>query len=150
MTDDLSNTVPELFLIFLVDHEMSSPESMGMVAGLIYLVTMFLFIPFPFMKWFTASNDGNLQELKLLTFPNLKVRQYFCSYFTSFGITMLSCNVGTDRIYHYYPCTDDSSRNYCRRYFQFSRWYSWDSRTMCLIFAGDSRCLYLQSRQSHS
>lgn len=53
---------------------------MGMVAGLIYLVTMFLFIPFPFMKWFTASNDGDLHELKLLTFPNLKVRQNFCSY----------------------------------------------------------------------
>ncbi|KAK3826501.1 MAG: glycosyl transferase family 4-domain-containing protein [Linnemannia elongata] len=51
------------------------PESMGMVAGLIYLVTMFLFIPFPFMKWFTASNDGNLQELKLLTFPNLKLAE---------------------------------------------------------------------------
>ncbi|KAF9082641.1 UDP-N-acetylglucosamine--dolichyl-phosphate N-acetylglucosaminephosphotransferase [Mortierella sp. GBA35] len=51
------------------------PESMGMVAGLIYLVTMFVFIPFPFMKWFTASNDGNLQELKLLTFPNLKLAE---------------------------------------------------------------------------
>ncbi|KAF9328885.1 tunicamycin resistance protein [Linnemannia elongata] len=51
------------------------PESMGMVAGLIYLVTMFLFIPFPFMKWFTASNDGDLHELKLLTFPNLKLAE---------------------------------------------------------------------------
>ncbi|KAF9123076.1 tunicamycin resistance protein [Mortierella sp. GBA39] len=51
------------------------PESMGMVAGLIYLVTMFMFIPFPFMKWFTASNDGDLQELKLLTFPNLKLAE---------------------------------------------------------------------------
>ncbi|KAF9411360.1 UDP-N-acetylglucosamine--dolichyl-phosphate N-acetylglucosaminephosphotransferase [Entomortierella beljakovae] len=51
------------------------PESMGMVAGLIYLVTMFLFIPFPFMKWFTASRDGNQEELKLLTFPNLKLAE---------------------------------------------------------------------------
>ncbi|KAG0283421.1 tunicamycin resistance protein [Linnemannia gamsii] len=51
------------------------PESMGMVAGLIYLVTMFVFIPFPFMKWFTGSNDGDLQELKLLTFPNLKLAE---------------------------------------------------------------------------
>ncbi|GJJ76774.1 UDP-N-acetylglucosamine--dolichyl-phosphate N-acetylglucosaminephosphotransferase [Entomortierella parvispora] len=51
------------------------PESMGMVAGLIYLVTMFLFIPFPFMKWFTASNNGDPQELKLLTFPNLKLAE---------------------------------------------------------------------------
>ncbi|KAF9918454.1 tunicamycin resistance protein [Linnemannia zychae] len=51
------------------------PESMGMVAGLIYLVTMFLFIPFPFMKWFTASIDGNVQELKVLTFPNLKLAE---------------------------------------------------------------------------
>ncbi|KAF9093020.1 UDP-N-acetylglucosamine--dolichyl-phosphate N-acetylglucosaminephosphotransferase [Mortierella sp. AM989] len=51
------------------------PESMGMVAGLIYLVTMFLFIPFPFMKWFTASRDGDPQELKLLTFPNLKLAE---------------------------------------------------------------------------
>ncbi|KAK3819687.1 MAG: UDP-N-acetylglucosamine--dolichyl-phosphate N-acetylglucosaminephosphotransferase-like protein [Benniella sp.] len=51
------------------------PESMGMVAGLIYLVTMFLFIPFPFMKWFTASRDGDLQELTLLTFPNLKLAE---------------------------------------------------------------------------
>ncbi|KAF9558149.1 tunicamycin resistance protein [Mortierella alpina] len=48
------------------------PESMGMVAGLIYLVTMFVFIPFPFMKWFTAPRDGHPQELTLLTFPNLK------------------------------------------------------------------------------
>ncbi|KAF8932406.1 tunicamycin resistance protein [Haplosporangium gracile] len=51
------------------------PESMGMVAGLIYLVTMFVFIPFPFMKWFAASNNGDLQELKLLTFPNLKLAE---------------------------------------------------------------------------
>ncbi|KAG0226386.1 glycosyl transferase family 4-domain-containing protein [Mortierella sp. GBAus27b] len=51
------------------------PESMGMVAGLIYLVTMFLFIPFPFMKWFTASRDGDPQELTLLTFPNLKLAE---------------------------------------------------------------------------
>ncbi|KAF9991442.1 UDP-N-acetylglucosamine--dolichyl-phosphate N-acetylglucosaminephosphotransferase [Entomortierella chlamydospora] len=47
------------------------PESMGMVAGLIYLVTMFVFIPFPFMRWFT---DGN-QELTLLTFPYLKLAE---------------------------------------------------------------------------
>ncbi len=47
---------------------------MGMVAGLIYLITMFVFIPFPFMKWFTASRDGHPQELTLLTFPNLKVK----------------------------------------------------------------------------
>ncbi|KAG0251518.1 tunicamycin resistance protein [Linnemannia exigua] len=51
------------------------PESMGMVAGLIYLVTMFVFIPFPFMKWFTASINGDIQELKLLTFPNLKLAE---------------------------------------------------------------------------
>ncbi|KAG0286178.1 UDP-N-acetylglucosamine--dolichyl-phosphate N-acetylglucosaminephosphotransferase [Linnemannia gamsii] len=51
------------------------PECMGMVAGLIYLVTMFMFIPFPFMTWFTASNDGDHQELKLLTFPNLKLAE---------------------------------------------------------------------------
>ncbi|KAF9279464.1 tunicamycin resistance protein [Mortierella alpina] len=51
------------------------PESMGMVAGLIYLVTMFVFIPFPFMKWFTASRDGHPQELTLLTFPNLKLAE---------------------------------------------------------------------------
>ncbi|KAI1308728.1 tunicamycin resistance protein [Mortierella claussenii] len=52
------------------------PESMGMVAGLIYLVTMFLFIPFPFMRWFTASMDGDSQEVNmLLTFPNLKLAE---------------------------------------------------------------------------
>ncbi|KAG0094075.1 tunicamycin resistance protein [Podila epicladia] len=51
------------------------PESMGMVAGLIYLVTLFLFIPFPFMKWFTAPVEGDPQELKLLTFPNLKLAE---------------------------------------------------------------------------
>ncbi|KAF8929401.1 UDP-N-acetylglucosamine--dolichyl-phosphate N-acetylglucosaminephosphotransferase [Dissophora ornata] len=51
------------------------PESMGMVAGLIYLVTMFVFIPFPFMKWFTASRDGSPQELTQLTFPNLKLAE---------------------------------------------------------------------------
>ncbi|CAO3564518.1 unnamed protein product [Mortierella alpina] len=51
------------------------PESMGMVAGLIYLVTMFVFIPFPFMKWFTASRNGHPQELTLLTFPNLKLAE---------------------------------------------------------------------------
>ncbi|KAF9176800.1 tunicamycin resistance protein, partial [Haplosporangium sp. Z 11] len=51
------------------------PESMGMVAGLIYLVTMFLFIPFPFMRWFTAPRDGDPQELKILTFPNLKLAE---------------------------------------------------------------------------
>ncbi|KAF9897152.1 tunicamycin resistance protein [Lobosporangium transversale] len=52
------------------------PESMGMVAGLIYLVTMFVFIPFPFMRWFTATRDGDSQELNtLLTFPNLKLAE---------------------------------------------------------------------------
>ncbi|KAF9582022.1 tunicamycin resistance protein [Lunasporangiospora selenospora] len=51
------------------------PESMGMVAGLIYLVVMFLFIPFPFMKWFAASQDGRQEELALLTFPHLKLAE---------------------------------------------------------------------------
>ncbi|KAF9182006.1 tunicamycin resistance protein [Haplosporangium sp. Z 27] len=51
------------------------PESMGMVAGLIYLVTMFIFIPFPFMKWFTAPRDGAAQELKLLTFHGFKLAE---------------------------------------------------------------------------
>ena len=30
---------------------------------------------FPFMKWFTASTDGDLHEVKQLTFPNLKVKK---------------------------------------------------------------------------
>ncbi|KAG0256519.1 tunicamycin resistance protein [Actinomortierella ambigua] len=51
------------------------PESMGMVAGLIYLVTMFMFIPFPFMKWFTASQDGEAHAYQLLTFPNNKLAE---------------------------------------------------------------------------
>ncbi|KAG0235045.1 tunicamycin resistance protein [Actinomortierella wolfii] len=51
------------------------PESMGMVAGLIYLVTMFLFIPFPFMKWFTSSQDGEARAYQLLTFPNHKLAE---------------------------------------------------------------------------
>ncbi|KAF9969546.1 tunicamycin resistance protein [Actinomortierella ambigua] len=51
------------------------PESMGMVAGLIYLVTMFLFIPFPFMKWFTASQDGEAHAYQLLTFPTNKLAE---------------------------------------------------------------------------
>lgn len=62
-----------LTVFLCIGHLGTSPESMGMVAGLIYLVTLFLFIPFPFMKWFTAPVEGDPQELKLLTFPNLKV-----------------------------------------------------------------------------
>ncbi|KAJ3132911.1 UDP-N-acetylglucosamine--dolichyl-phosphate N-acetylglucosaminephosphotransferase [Geranomyces variabilis] len=32
------------------------PESMGAIAGVIYIIAMFLFIPVPFIKWFRESN----------------------------------------------------------------------------------------------
>lgn len=68
---------------------------MGMVAGLIYLVTMFVFIPFPFMKWFTASRDGHPQELTLLTFPNLKV---MVIYTRTYCLGLVLQTMGQDKL----------------------------------------------------
>ncbi|KAJ3154972.1 UDP-N-acetylglucosamine--dolichyl-phosphate N-acetylglucosaminephosphotransferase [Geranomyces michiganensis] len=49
------------------------PESMGAIAGVIYIIAMFLFIPVPFIEWFRESSfalgDG------ALTFPHNKFAQ---------------------------------------------------------------------------
>lgn len=48
------------------------PESLGVVAGTVYLMSIFLFLPFPFMKWFTYTAEQTLNS----EFPFQKLGEY--------------------------------------------------------------------------
>ena len=44
-----------------------SPESMGVVVGVVYFISMFLFIPVPFISWFNGVREEGFD------FPHHKV-----------------------------------------------------------------------------
>ncbi|CAG8841860.1 9668_t:CDS:2, partial [Racocetra persica] len=49
------------------------PESMGVICATVYLVCLFLFIPFPFMEWFTGKGIiSHTEEFQKPTFPHHK------------------------------------------------------------------------------
>ena len=49
------------------------PETMGLPAAIIYLITLFLFIPFPFINWFEGASLVHEDQPELDTFPYSKV-----------------------------------------------------------------------------
>lgn len=70
----MSMQEPVLSLIFI---DFSRAEAMGFPTAVIYLITMFCFMPFPFIGWF----DGKARLLHeddpmIGTFPYHKVCQY--------------------------------------------------------------------------
>ncbi|KAI9347092.1 glycosyl transferase family 4-domain-containing protein [Pilaira anomala] len=49
------------------------PETLGLPAAIIYLITLFLFIPFPFINWFEGAHVVHEQDPHLGTFPYNKL-----------------------------------------------------------------------------
>lgn len=49
-----------------------SPETMGLPTAITYLITLFLFMPFPFINWLQDTNSEALD-----TFPYNKVWIFF-------------------------------------------------------------------------
>lgn len=49
---------------------------MGLPTAIIYLITLFLFMPFPFTNWFEGINVVHEDVPHLGTFPYNKVRTY--------------------------------------------------------------------------
>lgn len=49
------------------------PETMGLPAAIIYLITLFLFIPFPFINWFEGAHLVHEDDPTLGTFPYNKL-----------------------------------------------------------------------------
>ncbi|KAI8347216.1 glycosyl transferase family 4-domain-containing protein [Choanephora cucurbitarum] len=49
------------------------PETMGLPAAIIYLITLFLFIPFPFINWFEGASLVHEDQPELDTFPYSKL-----------------------------------------------------------------------------
>lgn len=47
---------------------------MGLPVAIIYLITLFLFIPFPFINWFEGAHLVHEVDPTLGTFPYNKVR----------------------------------------------------------------------------
>lgn len=56
----------------LIFHE-NRPETMGLPVAIIYLITLFLFIPFPFINWFEGANLVHEDDPTVGTFPYNKV-----------------------------------------------------------------------------
>lgn len=46
---------------------------MGLPVAIIYLITLFLFIPFPFINWFEGAKLVHEEDPSLGTFPYNKV-----------------------------------------------------------------------------
>ncbi|OAD07150.1 hypothetical protein MUCCIDRAFT_137955 [Mucor lusitanicus CBS 277.49] len=49
------------------------PETMGLPVAIIYLITLFLFIPFPFINWFEGANLVHEDDPTVGTFPYNKL-----------------------------------------------------------------------------
>ncbi|KAJ3218657.1 tunicamycin resistance protein [Dinochytrium kinnereticum] len=64
------------------------PESMGLIAGIIYLAVMFVFIPVPFVSWFQDSSFLG-QGGGIPTFPHDKLGQYLSGILTLFSMLFL-------------------------------------------------------------
>ncbi|KAL1917696.1 uncharacterized protein VTP21DRAFT_3530 [Calcarisporiella thermophila] len=81
--------IPKLHQVFVRAHltgvdvnkknKPTIPESMGMVCALVYLVCMFLFIPFPFLEWFNgnlAHRPESSEPVQIGTFPHHKLGSF--------------------------------------------------------------------------
>ncbi|ORY04917.1 hypothetical protein K493DRAFT_322823 [Basidiobolus meristosporus CBS 931.73] len=64
------------------------PESMGVVCALIYLITMIIFIPFPFVDWFPGVLSER-EKLSLHTFPYHKLGSFLSGILTIQSMVML-------------------------------------------------------------
>ncbi|CAG8497839.1 3385_t:CDS:2 [Ambispora gerdemannii] len=64
--------------ITITTNLMSRPESMGVVCATVYLVCLFLFIPFPFMEWLTGSGGilSRKEVFHIPTFPHDKLGEF--------------------------------------------------------------------------
>ncbi|KAK9718309.1 tunicamycin resistance protein, variant 4 [Basidiobolus ranarum] len=64
------------------------PESMGVVCAMVYLITLIIFIPFPFVDWFPGvlSERG---KLSLHTFPYHKLGLFLSGILTIQSMVML-------------------------------------------------------------
>ncbi|KAG9284657.1 hypothetical protein G9A89_004699 [Geosiphon pyriformis] len=68
----------------LIGHDINKPkkpiipESMGVVCATVYLVCLFLFIPFPFMEWLTGTGGilSRKEVFHIPTFPHNKLGEF--------------------------------------------------------------------------
>ncbi|KAF0468864.1 UDP-N-acetylglucosamine-dolichyl-phosphate N-acetylglucosaminephosphotransferase [Gigaspora margarita] len=66
------------------------PESMGVVCATVYLVCLFLFIPFPFMEWFTGKGIiSRTEEFHAPTFPHHKLGEFLSAMLSLQSMTFL-------------------------------------------------------------
>ncbi|KAK9718306.1 tunicamycin resistance protein [Basidiobolus ranarum] len=74
--------------MYLREHLSNRPESMGVVCAMVYLITLIIFIPFPFVDWFPGvlSERG---KLSLHTFPYHKLGLFLSGILTIQSMVML-------------------------------------------------------------
>ncbi|CAG8494224.1 2472_t:CDS:2, partial [Acaulospora morrowiae] len=66
------------------------PESMGVVCATVYLVCLFLFIPFPFMEWFTGKDENSrIGGFHFPTFPHHKLGEFLSALLSLQSMTFL-------------------------------------------------------------
>ncbi|KAJ3128481.1 tunicamycin resistance protein [Nowakowskiella sp. JEL0407] len=73
----------------LKPHSPELPESMGVIVGMVYFVTMFLFIPVQFIGWFRGGREGDYESGELQTFPHERLAQYLGSLLSLFSMFFL-------------------------------------------------------------
>jgi len=72
----IRHTIQRLMTCLLLSLSFS-PESMGVVAATVYLICLFLFIPFPFMDYFTGQHILSRKEpFHTPTFPHNKLGEF--------------------------------------------------------------------------
>ncbi|RIA94959.1 glycosyl transferase family 4-domain-containing protein [Glomus cerebriforme] len=66
------------------------PESTGVICAAIYLLCIFLFIPFPFMEWFTGKGIiSRSEEFHAPTFPHHKLGEFLSAMLSLQSMTFL-------------------------------------------------------------
>ncbi|RHZ64107.1 hypothetical protein Glove_326g188 [Diversispora epigaea] len=67
------------------------PESMGIICATVYLICLFLFIPFPFMEWFTDKGKviTRREEFHSPTFPHHKLGEFLSAMLSLQSMVLL-------------------------------------------------------------
>lgn len=139
-----------------VDCLKCSPEATGVVAGCVFLITMYLFIPIPFLdswpqvtKYFNlpvgsfdhrdVSWNASIFSMTIFFMPVYFLCQYF---YTNILMKIFFTPIFPIRYFHVIISSLHSSQRYWQHFYQYLACYSSDSLTMFLIFVGDTSCCF--------
>ena len=105
---------------------------MGAVCAIVYLLTIIVFIPFPFYKDIVAATSGGGNRDVVLELQQVETGRFLHKFpHSKVGKAMLLLLLLPRLMLNSWPRT-------CLRYSHYSRWCSWVSVMICSTYGGDT------------